>query len=60
MFNCPGYHIVAGRKVHCWKNGGHGTITFVQGIMVPATPTFMMVGKRWALRLSTNTLKTSA
>ena len=46
VFNCPGYHIVAGRKVHCWKNGGHGTITFVQGIMGSCNPTFMMVGEK--------------
>jgi len=32
-FSCPGFRIVEDRKIRCHKVGGHGSETFVQGIM---------------------------
>ncbi|MEF9983112.1 MAG: penicillin-binding transpeptidase domain-containing protein [Oscillospiraceae bacterium] len=46
LFNCPGYHIVADRKVRCWKTSGHGTITFAQAIKYSCNPVFMQIGQR--------------
>ncbi|MEG2174665.1 MAG: penicillin-binding transpeptidase domain-containing protein, partial [Oscillospiraceae bacterium] len=43
-FNCPGYHIVAGRRKACWKAGGHGNIDFTQAVKYSCNPAFMMVG----------------
>lgn len=43
-FNCPGYHIVAGRRKACWKAAGHGTIDFTQAVKFSCNPAFMMTG----------------
>lgn len=45
-FNCPGYHIVAGRRKSCWKVAGHGTIDFTQAVKFSCNPAFMMIGAR--------------
>lgn len=45
-FSCPGFRIVADRKIRCHKTGGHGTETFVQGFMNSCNPVFMDVGAR--------------
>lgn len=45
-FYCPGFYTVAGRDIGCWKNGGHGTITFAQAIKFSCNPAFMMTGQR--------------
>ncbi len=32
-FNCSGYHIVAGRKIKCWRSPkSHGLQNFVEGV----------------------------
>ena len=46
MFSCPGYRIVADRKIRCHKTGGHGTVTFTEGFMNSCNPVFMDVGAR--------------
>ena len=45
-FNCPGYKIVADRRIRCHKTTGHGTETFVQGVQNSCNPVFMEVGQR--------------
>lgn len=32
-FSCPGYRIVEDRRIRCHKVGGHGSETFVEGVM---------------------------
>lgn len=36
-FHCPGYKIVEDRRIRCHKKGGHGSETFLDGIMNRAT-----------------------
>ncbi len=45
-FHCPGYIIVEDRKIRCHKVAGHGSETFVQGIMNSCNPVFITVGLR--------------
>lgn len=45
-FNCPGYRVVADRRISCAKEEGHGTETFVQGLENSCNPVFMDVGAR--------------
>lgn len=45
-FSCPGFRIVADRKIRCHKTGGHGTETFIEGFMNSCNPVFMDVGAR--------------
>lgn len=46
VFHCGGYLKVADRKINCWKTGGHGSITFVQGVEGSCNPVFMTIGAR--------------
>ena len=43
-YDCPGYKIVSGRKIHCHQTRGHGTLTFAQGIQQSCNPVLMSVG----------------
>ncbi len=45
-FSCPGFRVVEDRKIRCHKVGGHGSETFVQGIMNSCNPVFIDVGQR--------------
>ncbi len=45
-FNCSGYHIVADRRINCWKTAGHGTQTFVEALMNSCNPAFMITGAK--------------
>ncbi len=45
-FYCPGYHIVAGRKIKCHKVQGHGHQTFAVGLQNSCNPVLMMMGDR--------------
>lgn len=45
-FSCPGFRMVEDRKIRCHKVGGHGSETFVQGIMNSCNPVFIDVGQR--------------
>ncbi len=43
-FYCNGSLMVNGRSIGCWKYGGHGAETFVDGIRNSCNPVFMAVG----------------
>jgi len=45
-FYCPGYKIVADRRIRCHKTQGHGSQNFTQAIMNSCNPAFMEVGGR--------------
>jgi len=45
-FFCPGYKIVADRRIRCHKVTGHGSESFLQGIMNSCNPVFMEIGAR--------------
>ncbi len=45
-FSCPGYHIVAGRKIRCHKTEGHGSLTFAGGLQQSCNPILMQMGAR--------------
>ncbi len=45
-FFCPGYRVVADRRIHCHKVAGHGSESFLQGIMNSCNPVFMDIGAR--------------
>ena len=43
---CRGYLSVLGHKIHCHKDGGHGSLSFVEGIQQSCNPWLMTVGGR--------------
>lgn len=43
-FYCPGYKIVADRKIGCSNTSGHGAQNFVEGVKNSCNPVFMEVG----------------
>ena len=43
-FYCPGYIMVEDRKIRCHKYGGHGSISFVEGMQGSCNPTFISLG----------------
>ena len=45
-FHCPGYIVVEDRRIRCHKTTGHGSETFVQGVMNSCNPVFIDVGQR--------------
>ncbi len=45
-FHCPGYKVVQDRRIRCHKKGGHGSETFLEGIMNSCNPVFIEVGSR--------------
>ncbi len=45
-FYCPGFKIVADRKIGCANSEGHGPQTFVEGIRNSCNPVFMELGLR--------------
>lgn len=45
-FHCGGSLVVADRKIRCHKAGGHGTLTFLQGIQESCNPVFMTLAMR--------------
>ena len=45
-FHCPGYKIVADRRIRCHKTTGHGSQDFVNAIMNSCNPAFMEIGAR--------------
>lgn len=44
-YTCPGYQIVAGNRISCWKSAGHGTLSFAQAIQRSCNPSFMQMGQ---------------
>jgi len=45
-FSCPGYRIVADRRIRCHKVGGHGAKSFEEAMKVSCNPVFIDVGLR--------------
>lgn len=45
-FSCPGFRVVEDRRIRCHKVGGHGSETFLQGVMNSCNPVFIDVGQR--------------
>lgn len=43
-FFCPGYKIVADRRIECANRNGHGAQNFVDGVKNSCNPVFMEVG----------------
>jgi stage V sporulation protein D (sporulation-specific penicillin-binding protein) len=46
MFTDPGFIKVAGASLRCWKRGGHGTQTFLEGVQNSCNPGFVLLGQR--------------
>lgn len=44
-FYCPGYKVVAGRRISCWKSGGHGTQNFAVAMQNSCNPAFITIGE---------------
>ena len=45
-FYDPGYYEVAGRKIRCWKRGGHGRETMLEVVENSCNPGFMLMGQK--------------
>ncbi|WP_257350558.1 stage V sporulation protein D [Pseudalkalibacillus decolorationis] len=45
-FYDPGYIEVAGKKLRCWKKGGHGSETFLEVVQNSCNPGFVVLGQR--------------
>lgn len=45
-FNDPGSIKVAGATLRCWKRGGHGQQTFLEGVENSCNPGFVLLGQR--------------
>ena len=45
-FYDPGSISVAGRKIKCWKDGGHGEETFMQVVENSCNPGFVVMGQK--------------
>ncbi len=43
-FFCPGYHIVDGEKIKCWRTVPHGSQTLQEAICNSCNPAFMQMG----------------
>ncbi|MCD8390222.1 MAG: PASTA domain-containing protein [Firmicutes bacterium] len=43
-FYCPGYKIVADRKISCANTNGHGAENFVEGVQNSCNPVYMELG----------------
>lgn len=45
-FHDPGFAVVAGARMRCWKPGGHGSQTFLQVVENSCNPGFVELGMR--------------
>jgi stage V sporulation protein D (sporulation-specific penicillin-binding protein) len=45
-FTCPGYVMVSGARLRCWKAGGHGHETFLEVVENSCNPGFVALGQR--------------
>lgn len=45
-FYCPGYELVSGQTIYCWKTSSHGPETLRQALMNSCNPSMMQLGKR--------------
>lgn len=44
-YTCVGYYTPSGQTVRCHKKGGHGTLTFEEGIQQSCNPWLMRIGE---------------
>ena len=45
-FNCPGFRMIGGERVRCWKTKGHGTQTLAEGVRNSCNAVFMDLSLR--------------
>lgn len=45
-FHDPGAIEVGGARLRCWKSGGHGSQTFLEGVQNSCNPGFVLLGQR--------------
>ncbi|MBS3984650.1 MAG: stage V sporulation protein D [Selenomonadales bacterium] len=45
-FYCPGYVVVAGVRLSCWRTRGHGSLNFSQVMDLSCNPGFVNVGQK--------------
>lgn len=45
-FSCPGYAVVAGQRIRCWKAGGHGSQHLQEAINNSCNPAFISIGQK--------------
>ena len=45
-FNCPGYRMVAGERIRCWKTVGHGGQTLLETLKNSCNPAMMEIAAR--------------
>ena len=47
VFDCPGYHVVAGNTIYCWKGiPGHGKQSLRDALCNSCNPAFMELGEK--------------
>ena len=46
MFNCTGSYVVSGWTIKCHKKGGHGALTFAEGLQMSCNPVMMRLSQR--------------
>lgn len=56
-FYCPGYKIVADRRIRCHKTQGHGSQDFTEAIMNSCNPAFMEIGGRTGIEAMYETFR---
>ncbi len=44
--HCPGYRIVDGQRIRCWKTIGHGSLTFDEGVQNSCNCLFMDMAQK--------------
>lgn len=45
-FFCPGYQIVADRRINCWKHGGHGSEDLMHALMNSCNPAMIQISMK--------------
>jgi stage V sporulation protein D (sporulation-specific penicillin-binding protein) len=45
-FSCPGFRVIAGERVKCWRSKGHSTQTLAEGVMQSCNCVFMDLAMR--------------
>ncbi len=46
IFTCSGSYVVSGWTIRCHKAGGHGTLTFAEGLQMSCNPVMMRLSQR--------------
>ncbi|MBQ2676013.1 MAG: PASTA domain-containing protein [Clostridia bacterium] len=53
-FSCPGYIVIANRRISCHKHEGHGTQNLTQAFMNSCNPAFITIGQSLGVTSFTN------